>query len=130
MPRSAIREFMGLAATRPGTIRLELGEPDFVTPEHIRLAAARELESGSTAYTAYTSNSGLLELRLALAAHLKEAGGLDLRECFVDGTFVPAKKGGAWLEKPSGARAPRSWVSQTVTVFLSPCGQKVLRQLK
>ena len=75
--------------------------------------------------------SGVIEqLLLALAQHLKDAGGLDLKECFVDGTFVPAKKGGAWLGKPSGARAPRSWALQTAMVFLSPCGQKVLRQRK
>ena len=75
--------------------------------------------------------SGVMEkLLLALAQHLKDAGGLDLKECFVDGTFVPAKKGGAALGKPSGARGPRSWVLQTAMVFLSPCGQKVLRRLK
>jgi transposase len=75
--------------------------------------------------------SGALErVLLRLAQHLKEAGGLDLKECFVDGTFVPAKKGGAGLGKPSGARGPRSWALQTAMVFLSPCGQKVLRQLK
>ena len=67
---------------------------------------------------------------LAVAQHLQEAGGLDLKECFVDGTFVPAKKGGDWLATPSGARAPRSWVLQTAMVFLSPCGQKALRRLK
>ena len=70
------------------------------------------------------------KILLALAAHLQEAGGLDLKECFVDGTFVPAKKGGAWLGKPNAAKAPRSWVWQTAMVYLSPCGQKVLRQLK
>lgn len=75
--------------------------------------------------------SGAIEkILLTLAAHLKDAGGLGLKECFVDGTFVPAKKGGAALGKPSGARAPRLWVLQTAMVFLSPCGQKVLRQLK
>src|ERR1700690_4268562 len=38
--------------------------------------------------------SGVMEkLLLTLAKHLQEAGGLDLKECFVDGTFVPAKKG-------------------------------------
>ena len=75
--------------------------------------------------------SGVMEqLLLALAQHLKDAEGLDLRECFVDGTFVPAKKGGAASGKPSAARGPRSWVLQTAMVFLSPCGQKVLRQLK
>ncbi len=74
---------------------------------------------------------GTLErVLLALAAHLKEAGGLDLKECFVDGTFVPAKKGGDWSGRPNAVKAPRSWVLQTAMVFLSPCGQKVLRQLK
>jgi transposase len=75
--------------------------------------------------------SGVLEkILLALAQHLKEAGGLDLKECFVDGTFVPAKKGGDWLAKPSAAKAPKSWVLPTLMVFLSPCGQKALRRLK
>ena len=75
--------------------------------------------------------SGVIEkILLALAAHLKDAGGLDLTECFVDGTFVPAKKGGASSGKPSGARAPRSWALQTALVFLSPCGQRALRRLK
>jgi transposase len=75
--------------------------------------------------------TGVLEnLLLALARDLQERGGLDLKECFVDGTFVPAKKGGAWLGKPNAAKGPRSWVWPTVMVFLSPCGQKVLHQLK
>lgn len=75
--------------------------------------------------------SGVIEkILLALGAHLKDAGGLDLTECFVDGTFVPAKKGGDWSGRPSGARAPRSWALQTALVFLSPCGQRALRRLK
>lgn len=75
--------------------------------------------------------SGVMEKLLqTLAEHLQEAGGLDLKECFVDGTFVPAKKGGSRSGRPSGARAPRSWELQTAMVFLSPYGQKVLRQLK
>ena len=75
--------------------------------------------------------SGVMEkLLLTLAEHLQEAGGLDLKECFVDGTFVPAKKGGAVSARPSGAREPRSWALQTAMVFLSPCGQKALRRLK
>ena len=67
---------------------------------------------------------------LVLAEHLREAGELDLKECFVDGTFVPAKKGGDRWERPSAARAPKSWALQTAMVFLSPCGQKALRRLK
>ena len=67
---------------------------------------------------------------LALAKDLKERGGLDLKECFVDGTFVPAKKGGAWWGRPNAGKGPKSWALQTAMVFLSPCGQKVVRQLK
>ncbi len=37
----------------------------------------------------------------ALAEDLKERGRLDLSECFIDGTFVVAKKGGATWERPS-----------------------------
>ena len=75
--------------------------------------------------------SGVMEeLLRVLAKHLQEEGGLDLKECFVDGTFVPAKKGGASSGKPSGAREPRSWQLQTAMVFLSPFGQTVLRQLR
>lgn len=75
--------------------------------------------------------SGVIEkVLLALAEHLQRVGGLNLKECFVDGTFVPAKKGGFKWEKPNVARAPKSWVLQTAMVFLSPCGQKVLLRLK
>lgn len=75
--------------------------------------------------------SGAIEkILLALAQHLQAAGGLDLKECFVDGTFVPAKKGGGRSDRPSAAKAPRSWVLPTAMVFLSPYGQKVLPLLK
>ena len=75
--------------------------------------------------------SGVMEkVLLEIAQDLKDRGGLDLRECFIDGTFVPAKKGGAWSERLSGARGPKSWLWPTVMVFLSPSAQKVLARLK
>jgi transposase len=75
--------------------------------------------------------AGTLEkILLALAAHLHAAGGLDLKECFVDGTFVPAKKGGGWWDSPNVAKARKSWVWPPAMVFRSPCGQKALRQRK
>jgi transposase len=70
------------------------------------------------------------DLLVALAEDLRSRGQLDLEECFIDGTFVPAKKGGSKSARPSGAREPRSWLSSTAMVFLSPEGQKALRQLK
>jgi transposase len=66
----------------------------------------------------------------ALARDLLERGDLDLRETFIDGTFVPAKKGGVAWETPSGAKVRRSWQLQTALAFLSPYAQRVLRRMK
>jgi hypothetical protein len=56
----------------------------------------------------------------ALATDLKERGKLDLSECFIDGTFIVAKKGAAAWERPSGGKVRSSWQWQTALVFLSP----------
>ena len=72
----------------------------------------------------------LEQVLLAVAQDLKDRGGLDLRECFIDGTFVPAKKGVAASGRPSAGRAPRSWQLPTAMVFLSPYAQRVLPLLK
>ena len=54
--------------------------------------------------------SGVFENILrALVRDVKERGGLDLTECFIDGSFVIAKKGAQGWEKPSGERVQRSW---------------------
>jgi transposase len=63
-----------------------------------------------------------------LARDLEERGGLTLDDCFIDGTFVPAKKGGTAWGKPSGARVRRSWQLQTALVFLSPYARTLLRR--
>lgn len=60
VPPSGIRRFFDIAGTMEGAISLGVGEPDFVTPWHIRDAAIRSLEHGETQYTA---NRGLLSLR-------------------------------------------------------------------
>ena len=60
MPRSGIRDFFDIVQRIPGIISLGIGEPDFVTPWHIREAAIYSLESG---HTSYTSNLGLIRLR-------------------------------------------------------------------
>lgn len=65
-----------------------------------------------------------------LAEDLKERGGLDLSECFVDATFASAKKGDLVSAPPAGARAARSWQWQTALVFLSPSTLSLLRQRK
>lgn len=65
-----------------------------------------------------------------LAEDLRDRGGLDLSESFIDGTFAPAKKGGGMWDPPVGAKARRSWQLQTALVFLSPSAQRVLRRMK
>ena len=65
-----------------------------------------------------------------LAQDLYERGGLDIREAFIDGTFVPAKKGVLLSARQNAAKAPRSWPSQTLLVFLSPLTWQALRPMK
>src|SRR5437867_11519104 len=67
IPRSGIRDFFDLVQGMKDVISLGVGEPDFVTPWHIREAAIYALERGRTSYT---SNLGLLKLREVIAAHL------------------------------------------------------------
>ena len=66
----------------------------------------------------------------AMAEDMQERGGLDLEECFIDGSFVIAKKRGDALEIPSGAKVRRSWQLQTALVFLSPSTLQMLRHMK
>ena len=73
VPPSGIRRFFDIAATMPNVISLGVGEPDFVTPDQIRKAAIDSIEAG---FTAYTSNSGLAELRVALSEHLERLYGV------------------------------------------------------
>lgn len=66
----------------------------------------------------------------ALAEDLRTRGKLDLSECFIDATFVAAKKGASLWGKPSGARVRRSWQWQTALVFLSPSTRALLAHTK
>ena len=65
---SGIRKFFDIINTMPEVISLGVGEPDFVTPEHISRAGIHSIELG---HTHYTSNYGILELREEIAAMLK-----------------------------------------------------------
>jgi aminotransferase len=67
VPPSGIRKFFDIAATMKDVISLSIGEPDFVTPDVIRRAGIASIERGETKYT---SNSGTVVLRQALAEHL------------------------------------------------------------
>lgn len=65
---SGIRKFFDIINTMPDVISLGVGEPDFVTPEHIRQAGMESIKQG---HTRYTSNYGILELRQEIAAMLE-----------------------------------------------------------
>jgi len=74
LPPSGIRKFFDLLASMEDVISLGIGEPDFVTPWHIREAGIYSLEKG---YTMYTSNSGMPELRQELASYLERHYGVN-----------------------------------------------------
>ncbi len=57
---SGIRKFFSIAEEMDDVISLGVGEPDFLTPWHIRRTAIDYLDKGATRYTA---NAGLLALR-------------------------------------------------------------------
>lgn len=67
MAPSGIRKFFDILSTMDDVISLTVGEPDFKTPWHIRVAGIESLENGRTHYT---SNSGTMELREEIAAYL------------------------------------------------------------
>ena len=69
IPRSGIRDFFELVQGRDDVISLGVGEPDFVTPWHIREAAIYSLEKGQTTYT---SNLGLLSLRKSISRYVED----------------------------------------------------------
>src|SRR6184192_134098 len=54
-------------------VHLEIGEPDFDTPAHIKEAAKRALDAGATHYG---PSAGLPELREAIAKHVAETRGV------------------------------------------------------
>jgi transposase len=66
----------------------------------------------------------------ALAEDLHTRGEINLSECFIDGTFIVAKKGAQKWERLSGVKARSSWRWQTLLVFHSPSTRRLLRRMK
>ena len=75
LPRSGIRSIMDLASRYSDVIHLEIGDPNFNTPEHIIRAAASAAGDG---FTHYTSNAGLPSLREHIAEKLERTNGLSV----------------------------------------------------
>ena len=74
IPPSGIRKYFDLLGTMEDGISLGIGEPDFITPWHIRNAGIQSLEKG---YTKYTPNAGLSDLRKAISDYMKRRFDLD-----------------------------------------------------
>jgi aminotransferase len=70
---SGIRKFFDIAATMGDVISLGVGEPDFVTPDHIRQAGIDSINAGDTHYT---SNWGTLALRQAISENIERRYGV------------------------------------------------------
>jgi aminotransferase len=73
MKPSGIRRYFDIAATMENVITLGIGEPNFVTPQHIMQKGIESLQQGQTGYT---SNSGILELRQAISAYIERLYGV------------------------------------------------------
>ena len=71
---SGIRAFFDLVLGMKEVISLGVGEPDFATPWNVRESAIFSLEQG---WTSYTSNKGMMKLRLQICRFLKSHYGID-----------------------------------------------------
>lgn len=70
---SGIRRYFDIAATMDDVVTLGIGEPNFVTPQHILEKGIESLRRGETGYT---SNSGTIELRRAISGYIERLYGL------------------------------------------------------
>lgn len=71
---SGIRKFFDMLGGMTDVVALTVGQPDFVTPWHIREAGIVSLEQGKTYYT---SNSGLIEMRREICNYLSRRFGME-----------------------------------------------------
>ena len=81
-------------------------------------------------YQEWIEQKVLRKILEALAEDLYERGKIDLSECFVDASFVGAKRGIPRSVKHAVERGQRSWQWQTLMVFQSPSTHEALLQLK
>src|SRR6267142_6395287 len=96
---SGIREIANEAVRTPGAIRLDVGQPNFPTPDHIKEAGKRAIDENKTFYT---HTQGLISLREKLVAKLERVNGIsvtpDRIACGPGGVGALAAVFGAVLE--------------------------------
>ncbi len=73
LAHSGIREVANEAIQTPGAIRLDVGQPNFPTPQHVKDAGKRAIDENMTFYT---HTQGLLSLREKLVAKLARVTGI------------------------------------------------------
>jgi aspartate aminotransferase len=73
MAHSGIREIANEAIRTPGAIRLDVGQPDFPTPQHVKDAGKRAIDENKTFYT---HTQGILSLREKLVEKLARVNGI------------------------------------------------------
>jgi aspartate/methionine/tyrosine aminotransferase len=74
VPASEIRKIYNMVIGRTDVFDMTVGQPDFDTPHHIKVAAKKAIDDG---YTRYTHNAGFIEVREALAQKVKRDNGID-----------------------------------------------------
>jgi aminotransferase len=70
---SGIRKFYNMVSHIDDVISFTIGQPDFQTPEHVKLAGIRAIEEN---FTSYTPNAGITELRTAACDFVNKKYGL------------------------------------------------------
>lgn len=75
IPYSGIRRFFDLVEQSEGIVSLGVGEPDFPTPDPMKLAGIEAIRED---YTSYTSNYGTIELRRLISKKLRDDNGLQV----------------------------------------------------
>ena len=119
IPPSGIRKFFDIAAEMEDCISLGVGEPDFVTPWHIREVGINSLKDG---ITCYSSNSGLLELRKLCCRFYAERYGVKYEpdQCLIT---VGASEGIDLAVRAIVAAGDEVLVPEPSYVSYSPCVQ-------
>jgi len=71
--------------------------------------------------------TGVMKVVLrVLAEHLEQTSSLDVRECFIDGSFTSMRKDVNALARDTEVMGLQLWQSETAMIFLSPYAQKAL----
>ncbi|HSS60057.1 MAG TPA: aminotransferase class I/II-fold pyridoxal phosphate-dependent enzyme, partial [Candidatus Limnocylindrales bacterium] len=73
MAHSGIREISNEAMRTPGSIRLDVGQPNFPTPQHVKDAGKKAIDDNMTFYT---HTQGILSLREKLVDKLARVNGI------------------------------------------------------